>query len=169
MVSGLDVDRTVYYVATAFIRDDEMARRVARHVSDRPASWVTIEGQEELHKKMDEIPVGSTVLLDCITMMITNFMFSLNVDWESMSSEEEELVISKTIDYVDKVLKSIRDRSINAVLVSNEVGMGLVPPYPLGRIFRDVAGWVNQRIAGESDLVYLVTAGIPQILKGEAS
>lgn len=146
-----------------------MARRVARHVSDRPSSWTTIEGQDELHKKMGDIPIGSTVLLDCVTMMITNFMFSLNVDWESMSSEEEELVISKTIDYVDKVLKSIRDRSINAVLVSNEVGMGLVPPYPLGRIFRDVAGWVNQGIARESDLVYLVTAGIPQILKGEAS
>lgn len=156
-------------MATAFIRDEEMARRVARHVSDRPSSWVTIEAQEELYKKMDEIPVGSTVLLDCVTMMITNFMFSLNVDWESMSSEEEELVISKTIDYVDKVMKSVRERSIDAVFVSNEVGMGLVPPYPLGRIFRDVAGWVNQRIARESDLVYLVTAGIPQVLKGEAS
>lgn len=153
-------------MATAFIGDEEMERRVARHRSDRPSSWVTLEAQEELYKKVEDVPVGSAMLLDCVTMMITNFMLSLNVDWEGISKEQEDKVISETLGYVDKVLKSIRDRRINAVLVSNEVGMGLVPPYPLGRIFRDVAGWVNQRIAEESDLVYFIVSGIPQILKG---
>lgn len=67
------------------------------------------------------------------------------------------------------MLEVFRRRDISAVLVSNEVGQGLVPPYPLGRIFRDIAGWANQRIAKEADSVYLITAGIPQIIKEATS
>lgn len=159
-------DEPVYYVATAFARDGEMVRRVARHRQDRPSHWITLEAQEEVHSAIKELPQGSILLLDCVTMMITNFMFSLSSDWDDISGDQEEQGISATLSYVDQVLLALRSRSIKAVLVSNEVGMGLVPPYPLGRIFRDIAGWVNQKIAKDADSVYLLTAGIPQKIKG---
>ncbi|SMG29039.1 bifunctional adenosylcobinamide kinase/adenosylcobinamide-phosphate guanylyltransferase [Dethiosulfovibrio salsuginis] len=161
------LDDPVYYVATAFIKDDEMARRVERHRSDRPDGWITLEAQREVHKAIERLPVRSILLLDCVTMMITNFMFDQRTDWDDLSKEDEDRLISSTLSYVDQVLMAIRGRSIKAVLVSNEVGMGLVPPYPLGRIFRDIAGWVNQAIAKEADSVFLLTAGIPQRIKGE--
>lgn len=157
----------MYYAATAFVRDDEMARRVERHRSDRPSNWVTLEVQEQVHGALESIPCGSVVLLDCVTMMITNFMFSMRADWDDLSKDEEDRAISATLSYVGQVLRAIRGRSIKAVLVSNEVGMGLVPPYPLGRIFRDIAGWVNQSIAREAESVFLLVAGVPMAIKGD--
>jgi len=160
---------SVFYVATAGIEDDEMARRVARHRADRPDRWKTLEAQNDVVGTLEEIPSKSIVLLDCVTMMVTNLMFSRRTEWDGLSMEDERLVEQFVLGEVDRMLEVFRRRDISAVLVSNEVGQGLVPPYPLGRIFRDVAGWANQRIAKEADSVYLITAGIPQIIKEATS
>jgi len=160
---------SVFYVATAGIEDDEMARRVARHRADRPDRWKTLEAQNDVVGTLEEIPSKSIVLLDCVTMMVTNLMFSRRTEWDGLSMEDERLVEQFVLGEVDRMLEVFRRRDISAVLVSNEVGQGLVPPYPLGRIFRDIAGWANQRIAKEADSVYLITAGIPQIIKEATS
>ena len=160
---------SVFYVATAGIEDDEMARRVARHRADRPDRWKTLEAQNDVVGTLEEIPSKSIVLLDCVTMMVTNLMFSRRTEWDGLSMEEERSVEQFVLEEVDRMLEVFRRRDISAVLVSNEVGQGLVPPYPLGRIFRDIAGWANQRIAKEADSVYLITAGIPQTIKEATS
>ncbi|MCF4112827.1 MULTISPECIES: bifunctional adenosylcobinamide kinase/adenosylcobinamide-phosphate guanylyltransferase [Dethiosulfovibrio] len=160
---------SVFYVATAGIEDDEMARRVARHRADRPDRWKTLEAQNDVVGTLEEIPSKSIVLLDCVTMMVTNLMFSRRTEWDGLSMEDERSVEQFVLGEVDRMLEVFRRRDISAVLVSNEVGQGLVPPYPLGRIFRDIAGWANQRIAKEADSVYLITAGIPQIIKEATS
>ncbi|MEA3284894.1 MAG: bifunctional adenosylcobinamide kinase/adenosylcobinamide-phosphate guanylyltransferase [Synergistota bacterium] len=160
---------SVFYVATAGIEDDEMARRVARHRADRPDRWKTLEAQNDVVGTLEEIPSKSIILLDCVTMMVTNLMFSRRTEWDGLSMEEERSVEQFVLEEVDRMLEVFRRRDISAVLVSNEVGQGLVPPYPLGRIFRDIAGWANQRIAKEADSVYLITAGIPQIIKEATS
>lgn len=160
---------SVFYVATAGIEDDEMARRVARHRADRPDRWKTLEAQNDVVGTLKEIPSKSIVLLDCVTMMVTNLMFSRRTEWDGLSMEDERSVEQFVLGEVDRMLEVFRRRDISAVLVSNEVGQGLVPPYPLGRIFRDIAGWANQRIAKEADSVYLITAGIPQIIKEATS
>ncbi|EFC91787.1 cobalbumin biosynthesis protein [Dethiosulfovibrio peptidovorans DSM 11002] len=160
---------SIFYVATAGIEDDEMARRVARHRADRPDRWKTLEAQNDVVGTLEEIPSKSIVLLDCVTMMVTNLMFSRRTEWDGLSMEDERLVEQFVLGEVDRMLEVFRRRDLSAVLVSNEVGQGLVPPYPLGRIFRDIAGWANQRIAKEADSVYLITAGIPQIIKEATS
>jgi adenosylcobinamide kinase/adenosylcobinamide-phosphate guanylyltransferase len=160
---------SVFYVATAGIEDDEMARRVARHRADRPDRWKTLEAQNDVVGTLEEIPSRSIVLLDCVTMMVTNLMFSHRTEWDGISMEDERSVEQFVLGEVDRMLAVFRRGDLSAVLVSNEVGQGLVPPYPLGRIFRDIAGWANQRIAKEADSVYLMTAGIPQIIKEATS
>ncbi|MCF4151240.1 bifunctional adenosylcobinamide kinase/adenosylcobinamide-phosphate guanylyltransferase [Dethiosulfovibrio sp. F2B] len=160
---------SVFYVATAGIEDDEMARRVARHRADRPDRWKTLEAQNDLVGTLEAIPSRSIVLLDCVTMMVTNLMFSHRTEWDGISMEDERSVEQFVLREVDRMLAVFRRRELSAVLVSNEVGQGLVPPYPLGRIFRDIAGWANQRIAKEADSVYLMIAGIPQIIKEATS
>lgn len=160
---------SIFYVATAGIEDDEMARRVARHRADRPDRWKTLEAQNDVVGTLEEIPSKSIVLLDCVTMMVTNLMFSHRTEWDGISMEDERSVEQFVLGEVDRMLAVFRRGDLSAVLVSNEVGQGLVPPYPLGRIFRDIAGWANQRIAKEADSVYLITAGIPQIIKEATS
>lgn len=158
----------VTYVATAKIGDSEMERRVSRHRAARPARWNTLEAHEKIGIALDSLDSGTIILLDCITMMITNRMLSLRSDWEEMSFSEEKEVESIILAEVEEAMEIIRKKSIFGVLVSNEVGTGLVPPYPMGRFFRDLSGWVNQRVAAEADEAFFLIAGISQRLKGVA-
>ena len=155
----------VLYVATAQPIDDEMARRIARHRLDRPATWPTLEEPIDPGPAIATAPGGpfAVVLLDCVTIWLSNLLIGPDHDPEVLPGEEQAGAIAGAA--VDRLLAAHRDGSATTILVSNEVGMGLVPPYPLGRIYRDLLGRVNARLADEADEVYLLIAGLPLRIK----
>lgn len=154
----------VLYVATSIPFDEEMKERIRRHRERRPSSWET----KEVYKNLDEEILKNdrkVVLIDCLTVMITNLLMEVDLTWEDSTSQEVEEIEKRISKEVDKILKASKsDKEI--ILVTNEVGMGLVPEYKLGRIFRDIAGRMNKKMADASDEVYLMISGIPVKIKG---
>ena len=154
-------DRALY-IATARALDPEMVQRVAAHRARRPAHWRTFEGCRGLAEAVEGWQGG--VLLDCVTNLLTNLMLDMPVDWEHPgpnSSKKRRIGPGRA----EGLMGAVRRQGNPLVLVSNEVGLGLVPDYPLGRAFRDGAGWVNQRLARLADQVYFCVSGIPLRLK----
>ncbi len=135
------------YIATAQAFDHEMAAKIARHRSDRGAGWVTIEAPLELEAALCDVPAGGVVMVDCLTLWLSNQMLA------GLGSEG--------------LLSALKGCRSPVVCVSNEVGMGLVPDTPLGREFRDAQGRLNQEVAALADLVVFVAAGLPLVLKGQ--
>lgn len=141
----------VLYVATATAGDAEMAERIALHRAQRPASWRTVESPTGVAERVDrEVGDAATVLVEDLTLLLSNLM-----------AEGEGGAEAQAIADVNALLGV----SQHLVLVSNEVGMGLVPPYPLGRVFRDALGRLNQSAAAACGEVYLLIAGLPLQLK----
>jgi adenosylcobinamide kinase / adenosylcobinamide-phosphate guanylyltransferase len=152
------------YVATSQVLDEEMRERVERHRARRDGSgrstsarflWTTIEEPYELAAVLHQSK-ASVIMVDCLTLWLTNWL--LRNEFESNC---ESLVMAK----VDELAELLAGQDNRIILVTNEVGDGIVPEYKLGRQFRDLAGWMNQRIAAVCDEVFLVTAGIPVELK----
>lgn len=140
----------VTYIATAEARDAEMQARIAAHRDRRGQSWRTIEAPLDLVAALDEAEAaGDPVLLDCLTLWLSNLL------------EMERNIADETAALVARLGKL----RCPAVVVSNEVGQGIVPANPLARRFRDEAGAVNQAVAAVADRVFFVTAGIPARLK----
>jgi adenosylcobinamide kinase / adenosylcobinamide-phosphate guanylyltransferase len=139
------------YVATAQPRDREMADRIAEHQARRGAAWRTIDAPIEIMEPL-RANADSVVLLDCLTLWLANLLEA------SRNPERETSVLVATI----------AERRAPSFLVANEVGLGLVPQTPLGRIFRDEAGRLNQRVAAACDRVLFVAAGLPLQLKPAA-
>ena len=132
------------FIATAEAGDDEMAARIARHRADRPRGWRTVEEPRRLAQALSRFK-GGVVLVDCLTLWLANLM---NDDAEFDPAPS-----------VEKLLRSLRARRAAVVVVTNEVGFGLVPESPLGRAFRDAAGLMSQRVAEAADEVHLLVAG----------
>ena len=138
------------YVATAQALDDEMAARIEAHKERRGAGWQTVEAPLELSQVIDAAPSGTTVLVDCLTLWLSNLMHA-----------------ACDIDEATRLLEQTLARRHGAtVLVSNEVGLGLVPDTALGRTFRDAQGRLNQRMAAVAHRVVFVVAGQPLLVKG---
>ena len=138
------------YIATAEAHDAEMAERIRRHRKRRGDAWKTVEQPLHLAEALDNaISPGSAVLVDCLTMWLANVMAS------GRSPERD----------VDGLLHVLGKATGQIVLVSNEVGMGIVPENALARTFRDEAGIMHQRIAAMAGRVVFVTAGLPLVLK----
>ncbi len=158
----------ILYVATAKAIDEEMKERIRRHRSHRPGDWDTLESYRGLGDLLPEKSRGyAGILLDCVTIMSTNLLFDRPGIAEGEPSidemnEAEEAVLAE----IDRLVASFPKLEADLVLVSNEVGFGLVPEYPLARFFRDVLGRVNQRIAAAADEAYLVVSGLTMQLKG---
>ena len=149
------------YIATSQILDDEMQQRIERHRQRRESSafaWRTVEEPHDLSGQL-AIGYGSVVLIDCLTLWLSNWLLRYENDEQC-----EEKIMAK----VDELADALTKLSGRIIVVTNEVGDGIVPEYPLGRQFRDLAGWMNQRIASVSRKVFLVTAGIPIELKSQA-
>jgi adenosylcobinamide kinase/adenosylcobinamide-phosphate guanylyltransferase len=155
-------ERPVVYVATATASDEEMEARIAAHRANRPGQWRTVEAPLDpagaLHRDptLAEAPV---VLLDCVTLLAGNLL----VDAASQDMNESDLAAGET--RLERALDALLDlfaRShFTLIVVSNEVGMGVVPAYPLGRTYRDILGRANARLARAADATLLMIAGLP--------
>lgn len=156
----------ILYIATCIAFDDEMKLRIRKHREQRPIYWETVEAYRnidlELKDKLDE---KNAAMLDCITIMVTNLMMDKCQDWDSLETEETLDMESYVNCEVDKLLHVVKAGSLPFILVTNEVGMGVVPEYKSGRLFRDIAGRVNQNLAKAADEVYLCISGIPVRIK----
>ncbi len=142
------------YLASCEALDEEMAQRIEHHKKMRGPEWHTIEEPVEIVDKIrqygDKVEV---ILLDCITLWLSNILMK----WDSDS---------RIMDEVDRFVNMIKQSPTSFIIVSNEVGMGIVPAEPLGRRFRDLSGMVNQKIAEVADTVIYMVSGIPLFLKG---
>jgi adenosylcobinamide kinase/adenosylcobinamide-phosphate guanylyltransferase len=153
----------VTYIATADSKDSEMEARIERHKKRRPSCWHTWEG--DIRSLADDIPnMEGTLLLDCLTMYLSRLMLaspeSEGEDETAWDAAEREILES-----IGKIFSSARDAGKNLIAVSNETGLGVVPPYLLGRRFRDMQGRANQIAAARADEVALMVAGLPLWLK----
>lgn len=156
----------VLYVATAVPIDDEMRYRIERHRERRPPHWRTLEGYAGLGERIRKTRLfREAVLLDCLTVMITNLVLDTGADFDSLTPEQADKIETAISAEVTALLDSLQETETTAVVVTNEVGLGLVPDNPMGRFFRDVCGRVNQMVAARADEVYLVVCGLPLRLK----
>jgi adenosylcobinamide kinase/adenosylcobinamide-phosphate guanylyltransferase len=161
-----DFGDRVLYIATAVAFDEEMKERIRRHRQQRPSGWETLEAYRDFETSLPGLLAGrDAVLLDCVTVMVSNILLQKAMDWEGISVEEINAVEKEVDSQVRSLLSIIKNAEIPFVLVTNELGMGVVPPYALGRAFRDIAGRVNQILAGEAEEVYLCVSGIPVKIK----
>lgn len=156
------------YLATSLVFDEEMEVKVALHKERRQDKWITAESYknfpDSLKNVFSEKPKNN-MLVDCLTNMISNIIFEKqNIDWDKPSKEELKLCDISVEKEVEELIGTF-NKFENVVVVSNELGMGIVPSYPLGRYFREIAGKMNQRMADIADEVYFVVSGIPMKIK----
>lgn len=149
----------VVFIATAQALDNEMRTRIAEHRSRRPSEWTTLE-----------IPVGiaeyalsaarkaGVVVLDCLTLLISNAMLQASPDVDHPDEQAARRLVNQE---VESLLRAVQRSSTRWIIVSNEVGQGVVPPYPAGRQFRDLLGWANMEVARQAREVVWMVAGIP--------
>lgn len=149
----------VTFLATAERRDDpEMHAKIERHRAERPQNWATVEETLLLARTIHEAgQVCDVVLIDCLTLWAANLL-------EACGSDRSQLQ-----GRIDELCSALRTATCSIVLVSNEVGSGVVPAYELGRRFRDLVGEINQRVAAEAGTVVLMVAGIPLTVKSNPS
>ncbi len=151
-----EYQKPVLYVATAQAGDEEMAARIAQHRAQRPAQWITLEAPRAIGTAIRASGVSApVVLIDCLTLLANNIIVPLP---EPIDTAEAEKLLNTEID---ELLTTYAASNAVWIIVSNEVGLGLVPPYPLGRIYRDVLGKANQRLAAIADEVLFMVAGLP--------
>jgi adenosylcobinamide kinase / adenosylcobinamide-phosphate guanylyltransferase len=164
LLAGKD---NVLYVATGIGFDDEMKDRIMRHKSQRNPAWKTVECYRELVRSLrHDLPDRGFIMLDCVTIMISNFMvLESGVDWDSAGIDAADKIEHTTKEEISAFLEMAEEFNGQTLIVSNELGMGIVPPTPLGRYYRDIAGKMNQMIAGAADDVYLMVSGIPMKIK----
>ncbi len=155
------------FVATAEAKDKDMEQRIAEHRSQRPKDWRTLEAPLDVSKHIVENEAdASVVVIDCLTMWAANVLYASS----PKGLDDPNFGIAK--DALADDLGGLHDwhrySKASLIVVSNEVGMGLVPPYPSGRAFRDLLGWANQFMATRATSAYFLIAGIPIELKSLA-
>lgn len=163
----------VTYLATSETLDEEMAARVARHRAVRPYAWTTVECPLAVSAAVREHAVGTGIfLLDCVTFWVTNLLFSggalggsrppqegFNYDDSLLPADEEQAASHRVQSATDDLLSALAETGATLIAVSNEVGLSVVPDYPLARLYRDELGRANQRLAGAAGQVYFLVAG----------
>lgn len=154
--------KDVVYIATSKIWDEEMRERVEHHQKTRPSVWRTYEGNYGLWESIGD---EKHYLLDCITVMTSNIMFDISKDSEYIDYELQNKIEETILKEIKDLIDEIRKKNYNLVLVTNEVGYATVPEHHVSRVFRDIQGRINQKVASLSDEVYLVACGLPVKLK----
>lgn len=155
----------IAYIATSIAFDEGMMDRIKKHRESRPKEWTTIERYRDFNKisRDSDFIDCDTFLLDCMTLMVSNLLLESSLDFDKCGVEEIDKLEEDIFKEVDALLEILEDK--NLIIVTNEVGMGLVPSYRLGSIFRDIAGRVNQYLAKKADEVYFTVSGIPMRIK----
>lgn len=154
--------KDVVYIATSRAEDDEMKERVSLHRLSRPAFWRTFEGTYNIE---DAVGTEKNYLLDCITVLTSNIMFDMSKNMNVIDRKLQNSIESRVVNTIQKLVDKVNDNNKNLVMVTNEVGCSIVPENHIARVYRDIAGRVNQKTAGMSDKVYVVFCGIPLKLK----
>lgn len=154
------------YIATSVAFDDEMKNRVKKHQESRPKNWKTYEIYKNIYSIVEELDKNyDTVIMDCVTLMVNNLMFSYNIEIDQATLEELNELEDYIRDQITKLLEAVKKTNLYFVIVSNEIGMGIVPENKLSRIYGDFVGRANQLIGKYSDEAYFVVSGIPMKVK----
>ncbi|HJR78940.1 MAG TPA: bifunctional adenosylcobinamide kinase/adenosylcobinamide-phosphate guanylyltransferase [Anaerolineales bacterium] len=152
--------KSVTFLATAQALDEEMSTRIQKHRAERPAVWETLEIPCDIASHVAQIK-SDIVILDCITLLISNLLMQFVKD----DLVDETPFVMAVQKEMEDLIAAIHKQDQDWFLISNEVGLGLVPPYQMGRVYRDALGWANQRLAREADQVLFMVAGIPMVVK----
>ncbi|MDY6935921.1 MAG: bifunctional adenosylcobinamide kinase/adenosylcobinamide-phosphate guanylyltransferase [Spirochaetota bacterium] len=148
------IERDKLFLATCIPQDEEMKRRVRLHKQERPSSWRTIEANKGLASVLrKEVESDIVIILDCLTLFVSAML---------VEGKEEEKIKSE----VREIVRIIKKGKSTVIIVTNEVGLGLVPDNKLSRDFRDIAGFCNQIVASGSDEAYFMISAIPLQIKG---
>jgi adenosylcobinamide kinase / adenosylcobinamide-phosphate guanylyltransferase len=139
-------DRPVVVVVTAEARDEEMTERIRRHRDTRPAAWTTVEAPVELASAVRDVPARVFVVLDCLSLWVSNAI-------------ETGLGDGRIVDEAREIAAALASREAPSVVVTNEVGLGIVPMHELARRYRDTLGRVNTAFVSEAERAFLVVAG----------
>ena len=161
---ALKADRPVLFVATAVAGDEEMRQRIEEHQRLRPSDWSTLEVPTHVGDKISQkIGGAQVVIVDCITLLVSN-IFGQCTDQTGVRIDTP-LVEKEITREIDALIEGINHLDASFMLVTNDVGMGLVPDNKIGRLYRDLLGRANQRLAQQADEVYLMVAGLPMLIK----
>lgn len=153
----------VLFVATAQAWDEEMAQRIAQHQQERPTAWRTLETSHHVGQAIArELDDATVVLVDCLTLLVSNTMLRLS------ESPDPAAAAAAVQTEITDLLQTCQENGATYIVVSNEVGLGLVPDNPLGRLYRDLLGRANQTLAAQADAVYFMVAGLPVEVKALA-
>lgn len=163
------------YLATSLVYDEEMELKVELHKKRREDKWITVECYKEFNnniknnvveiKSQENGIIKNNILIDCLTNMVSNIIFDdTEINWDKPTKENMKSCDERVEKEVINLLENM-EKFENVVVVSNELGMGIVPSYPLGRYFREIAGKMNQLIAEKAHEVYFVVSGIPMKIK----
>ena len=161
----------VLYVATAETKDKEMQQRVAKHRAERPPSWGTLESSRNVARALRQQRSGATmILLDCLTFLVANHLMDAAAPkddpFDDPSADPfDPQIEANVVAEVEALIAYVQEADVELLVVSNEVGLGVVPPYELGRAYRDILGRANQILARHADEVHLLVAGIPMKVK----
>ena len=156
---GPGSEANVCFIATAQALDEDMTARIARHQTERPVHWRTIEEPYRIDEALQKTDEAEIVIVDCLTLLVSNWLLRYEDEREC-----EQFVRKITCDF----LELARSRQQTIICVSNEAGLGVVPETRIGRVFRDVLGRVNQDFAAAANEVYLLIAGLPLLVKPPA-
>lgn len=167
LLSHLPSGNTAIYIATAQALDGEMNERIAHHQQQRAdQNWQLVEAPLNIASALNSLEDNSYVLIDCLTLWLTNQLMS------QLKLNVEVNVVAENLNEQSQRLKeelALHAKRLNLVIVSNEVGLGVVPMGEQSRLFVDHAGWLNQKVAAVAEQVTLVSAGLPLSLKNKTS
>ena len=151
----------ILYIATAEAKDEEMAARIEAHRLARPAGWQTLEAPHDVGTALDALDTRpDVILLDCLTLLVSNIVLT-------METEPQTAIEAAVQREIEAIIASRNQLNAPMIVVSNEVGLGLVPSYPIGRVYRDVLGRANQNLAALADRVLFMVAGLPMKVKDQ--
>ena len=150
----------VLFVATAEAGDDDMIKRIEEHKKSRPAGWETLEATSNIGNRISEnIGKANIVIIDCITLLVNNIFMQYDETTDTDTAEQGVMSeIEELIDCMDRT-------EADFIIVTNETGLGIVPADRISRLYRDILGRANQRLAQRADEVYMLIAGIPMAVK----
>ena len=164
---AVESNKKVIYIATARADDEEMKRRIENHKRSRPAEFVTVEEMYSPHRVIGEKGErGTFFLVDCLTLLLNNYLFKEDVPTAEMEYREAiQGCADDALNYVSFFAADSKENPADVLVVTNEIGMGVVPENFLGRVYRDMIGKANQFLAEQSDEVWLVVSGVPVKIK----